>query len=141
MVFKKTALVLGLLLIPVLISIACSNINAAANIAAIGEEFVLPVGQTVSISGEDIVIKFDSVITDSRSPAGVQTIWAGEAKCNLLITEKGELNQIVITENGLTNGYTLSSFGTHEISFKLLPYPQADSLPAAEDYELVITVS
>lgn len=138
--YKKIAIALGILLLPVLISTACSNINAAQNIVEFGQEFVLPIGQSVSLSGDGMIIRFDSVETDSRSPVGVQTIWAGKAKCNLVITDNGNDAQIVLTEKGLTDEYSTAPFGTHEISFKLLPYPKADVQPAAEDYELIMTV-
>ncbi len=39
--------------------------------AAPGQEFQLKVGQTASISGEDLTLKFVRVSEDSRCPTGV----------------------------------------------------------------------
>ena len=38
--------------------------------AALGEEFSLPIGQEVRITGENLRVKFVDVIDDSRCPEG-----------------------------------------------------------------------
>ena len=47
------------------------------------QEFSLSPAQSVTIAGENLVIKFIEVISDSRCPAGGICVWPGEATYNL----------------------------------------------------------
>lgn len=106
-----------------------------------GQEFTLPVGQAAKVLGADMVIRFDSVTSDSRAPLGAQAIWAGEAKIQLQITHRGSTSSVTLTETGLTDGYTLEQVDEHTLSFRLQPYPEVDKHPAPGDYKLLLKVT
>ncbi len=139
--FKKIILAMGILIMPTLLVLGCSANAANQDKPSLGEEFRLPAGQSVTISSEDLTIKFVAVTADSRSPKGVQTIWAGEAKAQLQVTYQGSVSTVTLTESGGTDGYTQDSFGPYKVSFRLLPYPEVGKQPAAGDYDLLMTVS
>lgn len=109
--------------------------------ASLGQEFTLPVGQTASITGEGLSLKFDTVTTDSRCPTGVTCIWAGEAKCQMLITFNNSTSTVIYTESGGTNGYSQDFFNNYKIKFRLMPYPEAGKQIAISDYKLLMTIS
>ncbi len=138
---KKLVLVLSLIVLSLVIVTGCSAANASEDKILLGKEFTLRIGQSVTVSDENLVIRFDKVITDSRSPIGAQTIWAGEAKIQLQITYKDTVKTLILTEKGGTNGTTTDSFEQYKGSFKLLPYPEVGKQPAANDYELTMTIT
>ncbi len=107
---------------------------------SLGQEFKLSVGQSATLPGQNMTIKFDGVSSDSRSPKGAQTIWAGEAKINLTIELQGVSSNVTLTEKGLTEGYTVQQFEKYSISFKLLPYPEVNKQPAPDAYELTLKI-
>ncbi len=121
--------------------VACSSGNANEIKAPLGKEFVLPVGQTVSIDNGQLLISFESVTADSRCPKGVTCIWAGEAKCRMQITNEGSTSDIVFTETGGTDGYSQSTFNNYTAHFRLEPYPEAGKQIGSNDYKLLLTIT
>ncbi len=109
--------------------------------ASLGQEFKLPVGQNVAITGEDLVIKFIDVTTDSRSPKGAQTIWAGEAVCRIQVTYQGATSEMTLTEKGGTAGFSQAAVLQYTVNFQLQPYPEVGNQPAAGDYALLLKVT
>ena len=108
---------------------------------ALGQEFTLQVGQKAEITAEDLDIKFEGVTNDSRAPSDAQAIWAGEAKIQAQIIYKGASSTKILTEKGLTDGYTQDTFNQYQISFKLQPYPKAGYQPAAGEYQLLMKIT
>src|SRR3990170_2044553 len=107
--------------------------------APLGESFSLAIGQTASITGEDLNIRFNEVIGDSRCPQGVTCIWAGEANSLIEITYSGHVYEKVLTQPGLTEP-PQTGFGDYEITFNLQPYPQAGEEIKDKDYRLELQV-
>jgi hypothetical protein len=135
---KRLFIIVGLLavlLLP-LASLSCSDGNVTATL---GKEFTLPVGKTVNIESENLVILFDKVLTDSRCPAGQECLWIGEARCQLLITYEGASTKKIITQPGSYNGS--DSFLQYNLSFKLEPYPEINKKITPADYKLVMTIT
>lgn len=131
-----SALLIVSLLLPA-IGLSCSS----AKITAIsGQEFTLPVGQTVVISGTGLMLKFVAVDADSRCAKGNECIVAGEAKCRIGITYKGASSDIVITQPGI-DASSHGTLGNFKVDFKLEPYPEAGKPIAKSDYKLVMTVT
>ena len=62
----------------------------------IDKEFSLGIGQTASIEGEKLVIKFKAVLEDSRCPVNVLCAWAGNAKVEFGILDIDGQNKTVI---------------------------------------------
>ncbi len=66
---------------------------AILGIATVGmaqktETLVIKRGQQRSAVKGDVIIKFLSVLEDSRCPTDVNCVWAGNAKIEVLITDK-----------------------------------------------------
>ena len=71
-----------------IIGLSLSSCVGGAN-ARLGEEFILPVGQSVVITGEDIGIKFIEVSEDSRCAKGVTCVWEGRVTALVEISTDG----------------------------------------------------
>jgi len=64
--------------------------------ARLDEPFRLSRGQTASIAGERLTVGFAGVDSDSRCPANVQCIRAGEARVRLDLRLPGSAAQVVV---------------------------------------------
>ena len=54
------------------------------------------IGQTASIEGEKLVIKFKAVLEDSRCPVNVVCVWAGNGKVEFEVIDIDGQNKTVI---------------------------------------------
>ena len=54
-----------------------------------GQEFELELRQTAHITGTDLTVRFEAVESDSRCPADVTCVWAGDASVNLRLLGPG----------------------------------------------------
>ena len=112
----------------------------AVDEVSLNAEFTLSVGQSVSVKGEDLTIKFVEVVSDSRCPTGATCIWAGEASSLIEITDSASTYRKVLTEPG-SSSPTKADFTGYEVMFNLLPYPVLGKETKAKDYLLQLTVS
>jgi len=62
----------------------------------INKEFSLGIGQTATIEGEKLVIKFKAVLEDSRCPINVVCVWAGNGKVEFEVLDIDGQNKTVI---------------------------------------------
>ena len=79
--------------------IACiwlSTASADPANAFIDKEFSLGIGQTASIEGENLIIKFKAVLEDSRCPVNVVCVWAGNGKVEFEVFDIDGQNKTVI---------------------------------------------
>jgi hypothetical protein len=134
------ALALGLALV------SCHTEHAAAQPLEINlnQVFTLKGGQEATINGEDLRLRFDKVLEDSRCPKMVECFWTGQARIALLVepTGRGETTLEFNTNPapGLNN--QTARLDEFTITMKSLePYPQTpDESIALEDYEATLTV-
>lgn len=49
----------------------------------LGESFWLGMGESAHVKGEELSLRFQDVLNDSRCPPNVQCIWAGEVQLTL----------------------------------------------------------
>lgn len=103
--------------------------------ANLGGKFILTIGQSAAISGENLEVRFVRVIGDSRRPQGVQCIWAGEASSLIEISYSGSRYQKVLTQPGETEP-PQTDFNNYIITFNLQPYPVAGQEIKDKDYRL-----
>jgi hypothetical protein len=94
----------------------------------LNEEFELKYGQIIQIQNEDLIIKFSSIIADSRCPEGAMCKWEGNAKISL---------QINNTETSLNT--TLEPKETEVSKYKIIlislqPYPKINEEINLKDY-------
>jgi hypothetical protein len=140
---KKTwlaALILGLALV------ACHTEQAAANPLEINlnQVFTLKGGQEAMINGEDLRLRFDKVLEDSRCPKMVECFWTGQARIALLVepTGRGETTLEFNTNPAPDLNNQTARLDEYTITMKSLePYPQiANESLALEDYRATLTV-
>jgi hypothetical protein len=126
--------------LPLIIAILSGCVAPAADInVALGEKSSLAIGQSASITGEELKVKFIKVIGDSRCPQGVQCIWAGEASSLIEITYSGSTYQKVLTQPGASEP-AQTDFSIYEITFDLQPYPKAGEEITDKAYRLEFQV-
>ena len=106
---------------------------------ALDEPFTLSPGQSASIKGEDLTVRFAEVVGDSRCPAGVTCIWAGEVSCLLEITHAGQTDAKTLVQQG--SGPAQTDFAGYRIAFDVQPYPRAGEKIDKGDYRLTLTFS
>jgi hypothetical protein len=102
---------------------------------ALGEKFTLSIGQSASIKGEDIKVRFIEVVGDSRCPQDVTCIWAGEVTSLIEISLSGATYQKALTQPGLSEP-PQADFQNYVIVFDLQPYPRAEVPIENKDYRL-----
>lgn len=107
-------------------------------VIAANSDFELPVGKTAIFMEENISIKFNSVTADSRCPTGVTCIWAGEARCKMLVSQNGQTEVVVLIQSGSSKGNGV--IGGYQVSFQLNPYPEAEFEIGPMDYVLTMRI-
>jgi hypothetical protein len=132
---KKVTLIV-LVALAVFTLSGCAKTNPDEIKVTQNTSFRLPVGKTAVLKGENISIKFDSVSADSRCPSGVTCIWAGEAKCKLLVSENKQTKELVLTQSGSAENPLSDLAGGYKLSFQLSPYPKSGSQINPQDYIL-----
>jgi len=136
----KRSLYLVALLAIILIACGCgggySDVQARQN-----EEFSLFMGQRALIVGENLEIRFDEVIEDSRCPRDVICVWAGRVTCMVELTCAGSSYRMALTEPGLTDDYSKERYEGYELTFHVTPYPEAGKKIATDAYRLHLIVS
>ena len=79
-------------ILAVVAATACSNDPTAP----LDRAFTLDVGQTVSVDDAELSIKFVRVTEDSRCPANVQCIWAGNGQIEIEARDDGQPNTLAL---------------------------------------------
>jgi hypothetical protein len=111
------------------------------------EPFTIAPGDTVRVMDEDLAIEegrlvFEEVLTDSRCPAGVSCVWAGEAQVRLtLFYGDGTVHEAHLEIPGMLqfgvppDAADFTEIGGYTVRFlRLDPYPDAETgLPGQED--------
>ena len=98
-------------------------------------------GESVSIKGEELQIKFVEVTEDSRCPTGVVCVWEGRVSCLVEITYRGSLHRVVLSEPGSTSWPPENVFEEYKIAYHVEPYPQAGAEIEKEEYRLELTIT
>lgn len=108
------------------------------------QNFVLRVGQEVSVAAQGLNVKLVSVPEDSRCPKGVTCIWAGNVRVQLQVTKakskpvKVELN---LNPRDFPDGEG-ADCGNHRIKLvSVEPYPVGDQQLTAGDYTVTLSIS
>jgi hypothetical protein len=135
------AVIFSVLLVTALIATAACAPEVDAKTVSLGHSFSLAVGQSASIDGEDLAIRFIDVIADSRCPSGVVCIWQGEVACLVEITYSGTGQQKVLTYPGLTQEPSNAQFGPYQFTFSVEPYPEAGEEIEKSEYRLNLLVT
>ncbi|MBC7774405.1 MAG: hypothetical protein H7246_03120 [Phycisphaerae bacterium] len=101
----------------------------------IGEDFSIGVGESIATS-DDLsgIIRFDSVVGDSRCPEGVKCIWAGRADCVFSLTNGGQTQKVTLATGDLGQGGKGEvQFGTHTLKIKAIAPPKKQGSPIPQN--------
>ncbi len=109
--------------------------------ANLGQEFSLSIGQTASIQGEDLRLKFLEVVNDSRCPSDVTCVWQGQASSLIEITYLESVQKVTLVRPGLTEEPSRIDFNDYLIQFNLTPYPEVRKEIKKSDYRLQLVVT
>lgn len=119
-------------------------VEVAAQTARVGREFRVKAGRGVTLDGGRLRVRFVEVESDSRCPADVDCIWAGNAQVRFEVGGRGGRGKKSLTLN--TSGspqlpnearygrYTLKLVG-------LAPQTRSDDKIAPDQYTATLLVS
>ncbi len=136
---RKTVIFLAGVIGIIALLAGCAGGNVDTIPAALNATFTLAVGQTGVIAGEDLQLRFENVIEDSRCPLDVQCVWEGRASYTVQLTYQGDSYDMILTEAGL-GGVAHDTFLDYAITASLLPYPEGPGEIAGDKYRLRLTV-
>jgi len=131
---------IGISLVIAVISLLIGCTGSDTVKASLDEEFTLAIGESASISSENLKIKFLDVTADSRCPKDVQCIQAGSVSCDIEITKDGVNYLVHLKPVEIWRSDWGNTFQNYWLLFDVLPYPEEGKPIAKNDYRLLLTV-
>lgn len=133
----------GALAIAMVLLLACSHgaeVLEPQVYAPLNERFTLEVGQVAVIDGGVLQITFEKVLNDSRCPADVVCVWAGNARIALDVVHEGTPVDVKLDTNPESVSVVVGDF---EIALLALdPYPLHERpQPEPSAYEATLKVT
>jgi hypothetical protein len=118
--------------------------RADAPEANLNEAFMLGGRQEAVIAGENLRLRFDQVLEDSRCPVRVECVWTGQARIAIVVQPDGGEPSTVTFNTNPAPGQTINvvAVGDHTVELQSLdPYPQSPEEPIpVEDYRATLLV-
>lgn len=114
---------------------------AAAQVsAAMGEVFQLRPGQVATVQGTDLLVAFRGVESDSRCPADVTCVWAGDAEVSVGVAREGGAWSWHSLHTGVDPRELV--LGDHLLRLhQLRPHPRTDLEIEPRDYVVELAVT
>ncbi len=120
-------------LVACLLILQCSEKPTESERVRLGEPFVLELGETTEVQGGNLLLEFQSVLTDSRCPSGVMCFWQGIAE--IVIKLRSSSGKTALVTLGVLGGTTanaenpdfVDTLGYRLSLLRLEPYPSARS--------------
>ena len=109
----------------------------------VNEAFGLGGGQEAVIRGENLRLRFDDVLEDSRCPKDVECFWTGQARIVIRALQAGDSTTLEFNTNPAPGQNRQSiPLGDYTIQlWSLDPYPRSpDHSPPLEDYRASLVV-
>lgn len=104
-------------------------------------EVKLPAGGEAALKAEGLVLRFVSVIGDSRCPEGVTCVWAGDAEIRVRLRRAGGKSKSYILHTGRV-GQQEAAYGGYIVRLVgLSPRPKAGQSVRAGDYVATFAVT
>lgn len=122
---------------------ACGVLPVSAmETVALDQDFVLKVGQAVSLAQSNVRVGLDSV-ADSRCPKGEQCVRAGEARARIwLQAGSGPRQALELVQSAVSQtqgqGQANQALGLRVLFIRLDPSPVSGRTVAASDYRLTL---
>ena len=136
-------LIAGLLLVVVLgIALSLNAVAQNQTRRQMGQEFTIKVGQQAKLDGADLALKFVGVPQDSRCPANVNCVWAGNAEVALELVH-GECTSVLTlnTHAGPSTSSESKVAGFRVKLVKLDPYLHTERKISPSDYVATLLVT
>jgi hypothetical protein len=107
----------------------------------LGQPFKIRFGEELTVKREDLKVKFDSLLEDSRCPSDVKCIWAGDA--NILISVKKARADAAKIELHTSGAFKRSGkYQRYVIKLvTLTPYPRSQDSRKPNDYVATLLVT
>jgi hypothetical protein len=100
------------------------------------QNFELRQGQTLRIAGTGQTVTFESVAEDSRCPADVVCVWAGNARVRLRVGEAGRDTTVAVNTSIEPRAIQV---GKVKLELKdVTPVPHAGSKTPADSYRVTL---
>ena len=120
--------------IAIFFSLACTDVLARHH-----QRVEVQIGKSATEQRSKVKVEFLEVIEDSRCPADVNCIWAGNAKIKIRVTKNGkseviELNSGMMNKDNAFGGYTF-------LLENLTPKPISDKQIDKSSYVATIMMS
>lgn len=125
---------------------SCHANQAGAQPIAINlnQPFVIGGGQEAMINGENLRLRFDQVLEDSRCPKSVECFWTGQARIAVLAEPYGRGESTLEFNTNPAPGQNNQTADLDEYTITLQsldPYPQNNAQPLKlEDYRATLSV-
>src|SRR5687767_1765695 len=132
---------IGTLLLPLLLLAAACPRPARVPLPGTDErgELEIPLGQTRTVDDMRFAISFPRVLEESRCPADVQCVTAGNAKVGLVLQERGEATTTVeLNTHRAPQHADHEGYRVHLLDLRPLP---TATTPTPRDYAVRLRVA
>ena len=119
------------------------RVKGPPQVPGLGREFKLRARQQVTLKREGLRIRFVAVTEDSRCPANVNCVWAGNAAVRLEISVHGRKTESLTlnTSGGPSSGSEAPYQGYKVKLIDLKPYPRSDNRIPATSYIATLLIT
>jgi len=119
--------------------VACADTPTGSSVPS-GNEFLLHAGESVTVEGTDLGVRFDVVAKDSRCPADAICVTLGDAEAIFTVTQgrRSSVQLTLHTEPGESRRATAFDFTLTLIH--LDPYPYTGRQTSPYDYRATLRV-
>jgi hypothetical protein len=125
--------------IAVLLTAGCAG-NPAGPVVSTGREFQVRAGESVSIQGTNLGLRFESVASDSRCPADAVCVTMGDAVAVFSVTQGGRAAERLSLHTQPGEGQQ-GRVGDWALTLvRLDPYPSVSRPIQPSDYEATLRV-
>jgi len=134
---------ISIIVLSILLFSRCDkNNNADSGTLVLGDTISLMVDEKVENYQENISLKLDSIVNDSRCPTNVTCIWEGNAEAKFTFTNDNVDHGFILNTNLGTNFRKDTLIDNYNISLiQLYPYPENPGIIEQKDYfaEILLT--
>ena len=121
-------------MLPLALTLSACADNPTTTEVASGSEFLLRAGESATVEGAGLAVRFDVVASDSRCPADVVCIQLGSAEAIFSVTEPGRPVTSLTLRTSPRDGQRVTVGAWTLTLIRLDPYPYTSRPIDASDY-------